>query len=108
MPVLASPVACAPINIVVAGPPTAVVTYGTLDGGSPVADVMPGLECPRTAGLIAAGARAGLTTVMLVLYFGLTRVFPAISPGGRLPPLLARGSTRSRNPSRLAVAASKV
>ena len=35
-----------------------------------------------TAGIIAAGAIAGLTTVMLVMYYGLTRICLAIARDG--------------------------
>ncbi len=39
------------------------------------------------AAVISAGAIAGLTTVIRVLYFGLTRIFPAMSRDGLLPPV---------------------
>ncbi len=41
----------------------------------------------RVAAVISAGAIAGLTTVIRVLYFGLTRIFPAMSRDGLLPPV---------------------
>jgi len=63
--ILASLAVCTLIYIVVAGLLTAVVQYPTLNVGSPVADVMLRLGYPWAAGLIAAGAIAGLTTVML-------------------------------------------
>lgn len=72
--ILASLAVCTVVYVVVAGLLTAVVPYGSLNVGSPVAEVMLRLGYPWVAGLIAAGAIAGLTTVMLVLYYGLTRV----------------------------------
>ncbi len=102
--ILASLAICTLIYMVVAALLTAVVPYPSLNVGSPVADVMLRLGYPWAAGLVAAGAIAGLTTVMLVLYFGLTRVFLAMSRDGLLPPLFARISPRTRTPVRVILA----
>ena len=102
--ILASLAVCTLIYMVVAGLLTAVVPYPTLNVGSPVADVMLRLGYPWAAGLIAAGAIAGLTTVMLVLFYGLTRVFLAMSRDGLLPPVFARISPRTRTPVRVIMA----
>ncbi|MBV5307961.1 amino acid permease [Chromatium okenii] len=99
--ILASLVICTLIYIIVAGLLTAVVAYPTLNVGSPVADVMLRLGYPWAAGVIAAGAIAGLTTVMLVLYYGLTRVFLAMSRDGLLPPLFAQVNPRTHTPTRV-------
>ncbi len=101
--ILASLAVCTLIYMVVAGLLTAVVPYQSLNVGSPVADVMLRLGYPWAAGLIAAGAIAGLTTVMLVLFFGLTRVFLAMSRDGLLPPAFARISARTHTPLRVIV-----
>jgi APA family basic amino acid/polyamine antiporter len=95
---------CTLIYIIVAGLLTAVVAYPTLNVGSPVADVMLRLGYPWAAGFVAAGAIAGLTTVMLVLYYGLTRVFLAMSRDGLLPPLFARVNRRTHTPIRVIIA----
>ncbi|WP_295398940.1 amino acid permease [uncultured Thiocystis sp.] len=94
---------CTLIYIVVSGLLTAVVAYPSLNVGSPVADVMLRLGYPWAAGLVAAGAIAGLTTVMLVLYYGLTRVFLAMSRDGLLPPVFARVNARTHTPIRVIV-----
>jgi amino acid transporter len=91
----------AAIVLTLAGLLTAVVPYPTLNVGSPVADVMLRLGYPWAAALVAAGAIAGLTTVMLVLYYGLTRVFLAMSRDGLLPPRFAR--VHPRTPVRVIV-----
>ncbi|MBB1089703.1 amino acid permease [Rhodopseudomonas palustris] len=92
---------CTLIYIIVAGLLTLVVAYPTLNVGSPVADVMLRLGYPWAAGLVATGAIAGLTTVMLVLYYGLTRVFLAMSRDGLLPPVFARVHSKTRTPIRV-------
>lgn len=96
--ILVSLAVCTLIYIVVAGLLTAAVPYRTLNVGSPVADVLLRLGYPWAAGLIAAGAIAGLTTVMLVLYYGLTRIFLAMSRDGLLPPLFAQVHPKTATP----------
>ncbi len=99
--ILASLAVCSLIYVLVAGLLTAIVAYPALDVRSPVADVMLRLGYPWAAGVVAAGAIAGLTTVMLVLYYGFTRVVLAMSRDGLLPPFLARVEPRTATPVRL-------
>ncbi len=99
--IIASLAVCTLIYILVSGLLTAVAPYPSLEEASPVADVMLRLGYPWAAGVIAAGAIAGLTTVMLVLYYGLTRVVLAMSRDGLLPERLARLHPRSATPVRL-------
>jgi APA family basic amino acid/polyamine antiporter len=99
--ILVSLAVCTVIYILVAGLLTAVVAYPSLKVASPVADVMLRLGYPWAAGVIAAGAIAGLTTVMLVLYYGLTRVFLAMSRDGLLPPVFARVHPSTGTPVRV-------
>lgn len=80
--ILAALAICTLIYILTAGLLTAVVPYSSLNVGSPVADVALRLGYPWAAGLVAAGAIAGLTRVMLVMYHGLTRIFLAMSRDG--------------------------
>jgi basic amino acid/polyamine antiporter, APA family len=106
--ILVSLAVCTLIYILVAGLLTGVVAYPSLNVGSPVADVMLRLGYPWAAGVIAAGAIAGLTTVMLVLYYGLTRVFLAMSRDGLLPPAFARLNSNTATPIRVILAAGLV
>jgi APA family basic amino acid/polyamine antiporter len=103
--ILASLAVCTVIYMVVAGLLTAVAPYASLDNPSPVAEVMLRLGYPWIAGVIAAGAIAGLTSVMLVLYYGLTRVFLAMSRDGLLPPVFAAVHPRTQTPVRVILAA---
>jgi APA family basic amino acid/polyamine antiporter len=103
--ILVSLAVCTLIYILVAGLLTAVVAYPSLNVGSPVADVMLRLGYPWAAGIIATGAIAGLTTVMLVLYYGLTRIFLAMSRDGLLPPVFARLNPRTATPVRVILVA---
>lgn len=89
---------CTLIYIIVAGLLTLIVPYSQLNVPSPVADALLHIGQPLAAGLIAAGAVAGLTTVMLVMYYGLTRVCLAISRDGLLPPFFAKISPKTKTP----------
>ena len=51
--------------------------------------------------LFLGGAIAGLTTVCLVMYYGLTRLLYAIARDGLLPRSLATLSEKSRSPTRI-------
>ena len=96
--ILASLAVCTLLYILVAGLLTGVAHYSTLNVADPVADVILRLGYPWGAGLVAAGAIAGLTTVMLAMFYGLTRVFLAIARDGLLPPLFARVDRRTHTP----------
>jgi APA family basic amino acid/polyamine antiporter len=87
--ILASLVICTLIYIVVAGLLTSIVPYTTLNVPSPVADALLHLGHHTAAAIVAAGAVAGLTTVMLVMYYGLTRIILAMSRDGLLPGYIA-------------------
>ncbi len=96
--IIVSMVVCTLLYIVVAICLTGIVSYKTLNVSSPVAAALLQLNHPLAAGLIGAGAIAGLTTVMLVMFYGLTRIFLAISRDGLLPTVFAKIHPRTRTP----------
>ena len=102
--ILVSLAICTLLYIVVAGLLTGVAHYSTLNVSDPVAEVILRLGYPWGAGVVAAGAIAGLTTVMLAMFFGLTRVFLAIARDGLLPPLFAQLNPRTQTPVRVILA----
>jgi len=102
--IIASLAVCTVIYMLVAGLLTGIAPYSTLESPSPVADSLLRIGYPWAAALIAAGAIAGLTTVMLVLYYGLTRVFLAMSRDGLLPPLFSAIHPRTHTPVRVILA----
>jgi len=101
--IIASLLFCTIIYIVVSGLLTGIVPYHTLNVPSPVADALLRLGYKWASGIIAAGAIAGLTTVMLVLYYGLTRVFLAISRDGLLPPVFSKVNPKTQTPVRVII-----
>lgn len=96
--ILASLGICTAIYILIAALLTLIVPYTTLNVKSPVAESLLQLGHSFAAGIVAAGAIAGLTTVMLVMYFGLTRVFLAISRDGLLPSFFAKVHPQTKTP----------
>lgn len=89
---------CTVIFILVAGLLTGIVSYTSLKTASPVADALSAIGYHWGSAMIAAGAIAGLTTVMLVLFYGLTRVFLAMSRDGLLPPVFASINSNTKTP----------
>jgi len=99
--ILASLAVCTIIYMIVAGLLTGIVPYSTLNVASPVADSMLRLGYRWASAIVAAGAIAGLTTVMLVLIYGLTRIFLSMSRDGLLPPVFSAINARTHTPIRV-------
>lgn len=96
--ILASLVFCTVIYIVVSGLLTAVVPYTSLNVPSPVAHALQELGINWASALVATGVITGLTTVMLVLYYGLTRILLAMSRDGLLPAWFASVDSKRQTP----------
>jgi APA family basic amino acid/polyamine antiporter len=99
--ILFSLVFCTAIYIVVAGLLTGMVPYTQLNVPSPVAHSLQLIGVNWASALVATGVIAGLTTVMLVLYYGLTRVFFAMSRDGLLSPFFAEVHPKTKTPVRV-------
>lgn len=96
--IILSLVVCTGIYILVSSLLTLIVPYGALNVKSPVAEVLLNLNHPVAAGLISAGAIAGLTTVMLVLFYGFSRIFLAMARDGLMPPRFAKVHPKTQTP----------
>ena len=96
--ILGSLLICTLLYIVVSGILTGVVHYDQIDVKAPIADAMKQLGIGWAEALVSIGALAGLTTVMLVLYFGLTRVVLAMSRDGLLPKPMGKVNTKTQTP----------
>ncbi len=94
---------CTIIYIVVSGLLTGLVPYTELNVSSPVAHALQLIGINWASALVATGVIAGLTTVMLVLYYGLTRIIVAIARDGLLPGSLAKISDKTQTPVRVTV-----
>lgn len=101
--ILASLIFCTVIYIIVSGLLTGVVPYTELNVSSPVAHALELLGINWASALVATGVITGLTTVMLVLYYGLTRVIFAMSRDGLLPPFFSKVNEKTHTPVRTTV-----
>ena len=89
---------CTIIYIIVAALLTGVVPYQELNVSSPVAFALSKIGFPWASALVSTGVIAGLATVMLVLYYALTRVIFAMSRDGLLPITLSAVNKKTQTP----------
>ena len=101
--ILGSLVFCTIIYVIVSALLTGVLPYPELNVSSPVAHALQQVGVNWASGLVATGVIAGLTTVMLVLYYGLTRIILAMSRDGLLPDFFAKVSGKTHTPVRTTV-----
>lgn len=101
--IIASLFICTVIYIVVAILLTGIAYFPTLNVASPVSAALYNIGYPIAAGIVALGAVAGLTTVMLVMYYGLTRILFAISRDGLLPQAFSSVNPKSHTPIRIII-----
>lgn len=83
--IIGSLVVCTLLYILVAGIATGVVPYYDMDVPDPIALAADRAGLGWMAGLIKLGAIAGLTSVILVMLYGQSRVFWTMSRDGLLP-----------------------
>ncbi|MDE1151114.1 MAG: amino acid permease [Micavibrio sp.] len=103
--ILSSLVFCTIIYIIVSGVLTGIVPYSSLNvkEGSPVAYALQQIGFNGASILVSTGVIFGLTTVMLVLYYGLTRIIFAMSRDGLLPATLGEVNEKTHTPVRTTV-----
>ena len=87
--IIASLAICTLLYVLVAAVLTGLVPYPDLNVADPIAKGTDAIGQPWLSGLIKIGAIAGLTTVILVLLYGQSRIFLTISRDGLLPPVFS-------------------
>ncbi len=95
--IIASLVVCTVVYIVVSGLLTGIVPYTELNVSSPVAYSLQLLGMNWASALVATGVITGLTTVMLVLYYALTRIIFAMARDGLITPKIGRVNPKNAN-----------
>lgn len=83
--IIGSLMICTLLYMVVAGVLTGIMPYAQLHVASPISYALLHYGYKTVAALIGIGTIAGLSTVMLVMYYGLTRVLIAMTQDGLLP-----------------------
>ncbi len=94
---------CTLIYIIVSACLTGAVPYRLLNVASPISHALLLLGRPLVAGIVGVGAIAGLSSVMLVLFYGLSRVFLAMSRDGLLPHYFSKLNEKTHTPIRILV-----
>ena len=97
--VLASLATCTLIYLAVSGLLTAIAPYDVLNVSSPVAYALLRLGYNWGSALVAAGVIIGLTSTMLVLFYGLTRILFAMARDGLLPSFFSALDAKTRTPA---------
>ena len=92
---------CTVLYILVAYVLTGVVPYDQLNVAQPIAKGIDAMGLPWLAPFIKFGAILGLSSVILVLMLGQTRVFFSMSKDGLLPASFGQVHPRFRTPARI-------
>jgi APA family basic amino acid/polyamine antiporter len=96
--IIGSLLVCTVLYILVSGIATGVVPYPLLDVPEPIALAADHANLGWMARIIKLGAIAGLSSVILVMMLGQTRVFWSMSRDGLLPPFVSRVHPRFKTP----------
>jgi APA family basic amino acid/polyamine antiporter len=96
--ILGSLAACTVLYMMVAAVLTGAVNFRELGGPAPIALAVDRMQLGWFAILVKVGAVAGLSSVMLILTYGQSRVFYAMARDGLLPRLFATLHSRFRTP----------
>ncbi len=81
---------CTILYILVSLVLTGIVKYTTLDVPDPIAVAVDAIHLPWLAFIVKIGAICGLSSVMLVLMYGQTRIFYTMARDGLLPTAFSR------------------
>lgn len=84
--IVASLIICTVLYILVSLVLTGMVKYTELDKAAPVASAFSGIGINWAVFIITLAATAGLTSVMLVMMLGQTRIFLGMAKDGLMPP----------------------
>jgi APA family basic amino acid/polyamine antiporter len=96
--ILGSLLICTVLYILTSAVLVGIVPYTDLDDPAPIAKAVNQIGLPWFALLVKVGAIAGLSSVMLVLLYGQTRIFYTMARDGLLPAPLAAVHARLRTP----------
>lgn len=96
--IIASLAICTVLYIAVSLVLTGIVPYNMLDVKNPVAFALQYVQQDWVAGFISLGAITGITTVLLVMMYGQTRLVFAMSRDGLLPKTFAQVSEKTQTP----------
>jgi APA family basic amino acid/polyamine antiporter len=96
--IIGSLIVCTILYIIVAAIATGVVPYAQLDVPDPIAVVADRAGLGWISTFIKLGAIAGLSSVILVMLLGQSRIFWTMSKDGLLPPFIGKVHPRFKTP----------
>lgn len=96
--ILGSLAVCTILYMAVAAVLTGLVPYTTLNVPDPIAKAVDAIQLPWLSFIIKIGAIAGLTSVMMVLMYGQTRVFYTMAKDGLMPAVFSKVHPKYQTP----------
>jgi APA family basic amino acid/polyamine antiporter len=96
--IIGSLVGSALLYIVVSGILTAIVPYGSLNNSEPMAHALRSNGIQIGAALVATGAIAGMTTVILTQIYGQSRILLVMARDGMLPDVFTKVHSKFSTP----------
>lgn len=96
--IIASLLICTLLYILVAGVLTGIISYRELNVAAPIALAVDHIGMLWLSPVVKIGAIAGLTSVILVLLMGQSRIFFAMAKDGLLPPVFAEVHPQFQTP----------
>ena len=96
--ILGSLIICTILYILTSAVLVGIVPYTDLNDPAPIAKAVNQIGLPWFAVLVKIGAIAGLSSVMLVLMYGQTRIFFTMARDGLIPPVFARVHAKYKTP----------
>ncbi len=96
--IIASLIICTVLYILVSLVLTGMVPYSSLDKAAPVASAFSEIGLTWAVFIITLAATAGLTSVMLVMMLGQTRIFLGMAKDGLMPPFFKDIHSKFKTP----------
>ena len=96
--ILGSLIVCTILYILTCAVLVGIVPYTELNDPAPIAKAVNAIGLPWFAFLVKLGAFAGLSSVMLVLLYGQTRIFYTMSRDGLLPSVFSKVNPKTKTP----------
>jgi APA family basic amino acid/polyamine antiporter len=96
--ILGSLIICTILYILTSAVLVGIVPYTDLNDPAPIAKAVNQIGLPWFAVLVKIGAIAGLSSVMLVLLYGQTRIFYTMARDGLIPPVFSSVHSKFKTP----------
>jgi basic amino acid/polyamine antiporter, APA family len=96
--ILGSLIICTVLYILTSAVLVGIVPYTDLNDPAPIAKAVNQIGLPWFATLVKIGAIAGLSSVMLVLLYGQTRIFYTMARDGLIPPVFSTVHPKFKTP----------